>query len=166
MATTVHVPIERYLETIHQDAAPVYVDGEIVHRVVPSFRQGKAQAGFAAVFHSAGRRHPLIVSTETHMRVSPMRVRIPDVAVFVGAETSEPIPASPPAVIVEILSPDDAWSSVMSRLREFHEWGVRHIWLTDPDRREFYLYDGRGVKSVEKLERPEYGVSIGGDDVF
>ena len=166
MATTVQVPIERYLETIHQDAAPEYVDGEIVHRVVPSFRHGKAEAGFAAVFHNAGRRHPLFVSTETHMRVSPTRVRIPDVAVFVGAEPAEAIPVSPPAVIVEILSPDDPWSSVMRRLREFHEWGVRHIWLADPDRSEFYTYDGRGVNTVDKLELPEYSISIKPEDVF
>lgn len=166
MATTVHVPIEQYFETIDRKPTTEYVGGELVQRALPSYTHGKTQVSFATVFRNAGRRHPLFACTETHMRIGPTTVRIPDVAVFVGAEPAEPIPSEPAGVVVEILSPSDSWSDVMSRFRELHEWGVRHIWLADPEARAFYVYDGGDVKLAQKLELPEYGVSIGPDDVF
>ena len=166
MAATVRIPIEQYLENIDQKPSPEYVEGELVQRASPSYRHGKAAASFAAVFQIAGRRHPLFACTETHMRISSARVRIPDVAVFFGSEPATPIPTEPPGLIVEVLSPDDAWSSVMSRLRDFHDWGVGHVWLADPERRELYVYTGRDVKAARTLELREFGISVGPDDVF
>ncbi len=42
--------------------------------------------------------------------------------------------------IVEVLSPDDRWSQVQQKLREYFEIGVRLIWVADPPTRTVYAY--------------------------
>jgi Uma2 family endonuclease len=166
MATTVHIPVEEYLSKEFQDRNPEYVDGELVERALPTYKHGKIQLRFGWIFGNARRRHPLFATSEARLRVTPARVRVPDVAVFAGSEPEEDYPDHPPLVIVEILSPTDAWTSVMDRLREFEEWGVRHLWLVDPSKRRFHVFSNGDIRTVATLDLPEYEISIRPEDLF
>ena len=165
MATTVHVPIEEYLQTSYEYDRE-FVDGKVVDRTLPTYLHGKTVTSFGFILKRASLKHPLFVCSDTRMRVSPSRVRLPDIAVFAETEPTEAVPSSPPLVVVEILSPSDPWSEVINRLHEFEAWGVRHVWLADPQRRELYLYSNGDVRLARKLEVPEYGISISPEDVF
>ena len=121
---------------------------------------------FGRILGNVGAEHRLFVCSDTRMRVSPSRIRLPDVAVFSGTEPAEAVPSSPPLIVVEILSPSDPWSEVISRLHEFQDWGVRHIWLADPQRRELFIFAGGDVRAAQVLELSEYGIAISPEDVF
>ncbi|MEZ5395907.1 MAG: hypothetical protein R2724_24270 [Bryobacterales bacterium] len=43
---------------------------------------------------------------------------------------------------------------------------MAHVWLADPERQEFYIYDGGGLRPTATLELPDCGVSIEPEDVF
>jgi Uma2 family endonuclease len=165
MATTLHVPIEEYLKTSYEYDRE-FVDGEVVERVLPTYLHGKTVSSFSFILKGAGLKHRLFVCSDTRMRVSPSRVRLPDVAVFAGTEPAEAVPSSPPLIVVEILSPSDPWSEVISRSHEFQDWGVRHIWLADPQRRELFIFAGGDVRAAQKLELSDYGIAIRPEDVF
>jgi Uma2 family endonuclease len=66
-----------------------------------------------------------------------------------------------PDLVVEVLSPNDAWSDVMQKLREYFAIGVRLIWVADPATRTVFAY--RSITDVREFtERDE----LPGDDVL
>ena len=45
-----------------------------------------------------------------------------------------------PDLVVEIMSPNDRWSEVTQKLREYFEIGVRLVWVADPRSKSVYAY--------------------------
>ena len=45
-----------------------------------------------------------------------------------------------PDLVVEILSPNDRWTEVTQKLREYFAIGVRLVWVVDPQSRSVYAY--------------------------
>jgi Uma2 family endonuclease len=45
-----------------------------------------------------------------------------------------------PELIVEVLSPDDAWSDVMDKLADYFAIGVQAVWIADPKRAQIFAY--------------------------
>jgi len=166
MSATAQISLQDYLETEFEDRAPEFVDGELVERPMTSFQHGETLIAFGALLRGAGKEHSLFVSGEAGMRVSPDRVRIPDVAVFQGARPTSRYPEHPPLLIVEIRSPSDTLKVLRQRIREFLDWGVRHIWLADPETRELFIVTASDIRQVPALELPDYGLRITPDDVF
>jgi Uma2 family endonuclease len=66
-----------------------------------------------------------------------------------------------PDLVVEILSPNDAWSKVMQKLREYFAIGVRLIWVADPTARIVYAY--RSIVDVREFVAQDV---LPGDDVL
>jgi len=66
-----------------------------------------------------------------------------------------------PELVVEILSPNDAWSNVMRKLREYFAIGVRLIWVADPAARIIYAY--RSITDVREFTEQD---DLPGDDVL
>jgi Uma2 family endonuclease len=66
-----------------------------------------------------------------------------------------------PDLVVEILSPHDAWSAVMQKLREYFAIGVRLIWVADPTARTVYAY--RSIVDVREFTAQD---ELPGDDVL
>jgi Uma2 family endonuclease len=98
------------------------------------------------------------------MRVRPTRFLIPDVAVFHPNEPDN-IPAAPPLIAIEILSPDDRLGEVREKLEEYRTWGVPHVWLVDPRSRRFYTCDA-GLTETSSLRVPELDIEITPPDLF
>ena len=46
------------------------------------------------------------------------------------------------------------------------QWGVRHIWLADPDDRKLFTYGDAGLHEVIELRLPEYEIAITLADLF
>lgn len=66
-----------------------------------------------------------------------------------------------PELIAEVLSPDDSWSDVMQKLREYFGIGVRLVWVVDPKARRVYAY--RSTTDVREFGE---GDVLPGDEVL
>ena len=132
---------------------------------MPRFIHGQIQiliGIFLGVPVLAGR---LAVVSETRMRLREGRYVLPDVAIFEGPENEE-IPSRPPLAVIEILSEGESMPEVLAKLAEYHAWGVKHVWLIDPDKRRCQVFDGVGLNSSPALSLAEHGVCILATELF
>jgi Uma2 family endonuclease len=104
-------------------------------------------------------RTGLYVIPEVRHRVQEARYRIPDIAVFEGEPEGE-VPSTPPLIAIEILSPDDLIGYIAPKLEEYRQWGVRHIWLADPEDRKLFTYGDTGLHEVKVLVLPDYDITL------
>ena len=75
------------------------------------------------------------IMPELRLRVSPTRVRVPDVCVFLS-DPGERVPTRAPFICIEVLSPDDRLSRVQVRINDYLDMGVRYVWVLDPETRQ------------------------------
>jgi len=66
-----------------------------------------------------------------------------------------------PDLVVEILSPDDRWGEVTSKLRDYFSIGVRLVWVADPDTKTVYSH--RSLTDVREFTDKD---TLPGDDVL
>ncbi len=79
------------------------------------------------------------VVVETRVRVSPTRVRIPDVCVLSAGLPRERIISHPPLLCVEVLSPRDTLKAMRRRVQDFFDMGVKDIWIFNPETRTAHV---------------------------
>jgi Uma2 family endonuclease len=158
MATTAQLTVEKYLNTPYGEYEPEFVNGEIIERSMPTPFHGWLTHLLSMRLHTAG--YCLIAS---RMRPGKNVIRIPDLSVF-HQFPSERVPASPPFVTVEIVSPDDRHEDLIRKLEEYRLWGVEHVWLVEPELRKFHVYDSRGLMEVRAFELP--GLRIDAAELF
>jgi Uma2 family endonuclease len=91
--------------------------------------------------------------------------RIPDISMWEGA-APDSLPASPPLLVVEISSPDDRLDAMLQKLEEYRVWGVRHIWLVEPEIKRFHVYDRGSLTAVSRLELPQFGFAFTEQELF
>ena len=89
----------------------------------------------------------------------------PDIAVFEGEPEGE-VPSTPPLVAIEILSPDDRIGYIVPKLEEYRHWGLRYIWLADPEDRKLFTYGDNGLHEVKELGLLEYQITLTRADIF
>jgi Uma2 family endonuclease len=110
-------------------------------------------------------RTGLRVLISIRLRVANNVVRVADVAVF-EHEPAEEVPATPPLVAVEILSPDDRVGYILPKLEEYRQRGVRHIWVADPEDRKVFTYGDAGLHEVTELALPGHAIVLTLTDIF
>ena len=129
------ISIEEYLRTSFEDGDREYLDGAVVERGLSDDAHSRAQWRLSGLFWDLSQKLPFRGCTGLRVRVRPTRVRISDVCIFAGGDPAERVPAQPPLVAIEILSPDDRHSELMRKFEEYSAFGVRYIWLVDPESR-------------------------------
>jgi len=165
MGTKAVLPVAEYLQTSFPDLDKEYRDGELVERSLPDYLHSKTQGLLIALFVALRKVFPLFVCPELRVRIRPGLYRIPDVSVFYPNEPQERVPATPPFVAIEILSPDDRMTNVRNKLAEYRAWGVTHVWLVDPHSKRMYTFDAELVE-VSILRIPELNVELKPADIF
>jgi len=165
MGTKAALPVEEYLRASYPDLDKEYRDGVLVERSLPDYLHSKTQGLLILLLGALRKTFPVFVCPELRVRVRPGLFRIPDVSVFYPNEPQERVPASPPFVAIEILSPDDRMAEVRNKLAEYRAWGVTHVWLVDPHAKRLYACDARLVE-VATLRIPELGVEVTAADIF
>jgi Uma2 family endonuclease len=95
----------------------------------------------------------------------PDTVRGPDIAVYEDADKYDDLHPKygevPPILAVEVLSPNDRWSRVTSKILDYLKNGIRLVWLIDPQNREVIVYrPGHDPYTVEAHQE------ITGEDVL
>lgn len=151
MATALHIPLQEYLATSYRPDRE-YVDGEVRERNVGKYEHARIQALLAMWFGRHEAEWSVQVVTEQRVQVSRSRVRIPDVALLPQGAHPEII-VDPPALVIEILSPEDTYSDTQQRAHDYRTMGVETVWIIDPKTRS-----GRMCSGPEWLESPRLEV--------
>ena len=143
------------------------VKGEIVRMSPTGFTHGYIESNFAAVLKAFVQQQKTgrVSSGEVGIYTgrNPDTVRAADVA-FISNERLAQVKSKSyldvaPELVVEILSPDDAWSDLMEKLDEYFACGVKVVWVADPRTQQVYVY--HAVTSVERFTAKD--TLIGGD---
>ena len=72
------------------------------------------------------------VLPEIRIQVQPRRFRVADIAVWLHDVIGTRIPAVPPFLAIEILSPEDRMVRMLPKIQEYLSIGVEWVWLIDP----------------------------------
>ena len=168
MATAVHIPVSEYLRTSYEPDCD-YVDGELQERNLGEEWHSLVQSAISAIFRSNRALWGLRAYTEQRVQVSETRYRVPDVCVAPASQSLRGILREPPALCVEVLSPEDRFGCVLERVQEYTRMGVPHVWIIDPISREIWTVEGVGgpipLEGTE-LTLPNTPVRIPVADIF
>ncbi|MBZ5677524.1 MAG: Uma2 family endonuclease [Acidobacteriia bacterium] len=165
MGTKAALPVEEYLHTAFPDLDKEYRDGVLVERSLPDYLHSKTQRLLIVLLSALEKTFPVFVCPELRLQVRPGLYRIPDVAVFYPKEPQERVPATPPFVAIEILSPDDRMTDVRNKLAEYRAWGVNYVWLVDPHSKRMYTCNEE-LTEVSGLQITELGLELKPADIF
>jgi len=170
MSTATLIGVEEYLATSYRPDCD-FVDGEVIERNLGTKDHSKLQGEIYAWFRDRRRELRLTAFPEQRVQVAPRRFRVPDVCVFPLPEPDEQIFTQPPYICIEILSPDDSFPKLQSRLDDYLSMGVPNIWVLDPPSRRAWSIaleghfealdgvlrtsDGRVILAIADLFQPE-----------
>jgi len=150
-----------YFEMRFEDLEPEFVHGELIEKSMPTLIHGWLQVLLGIRLRVAG--FPVVA---VRMRLAAGVIRIPDVALFIGSLPAEQVPTHPPFVVIEITSPDDRHVEVLRKLEDYRTWGVRHIWLIQPELRKFHVYESGSLREVGQFELTDSNIRIVADELF
>ena len=159
MATALNpIPLETYMHTEYSPDCE-YVDGAILERNVGQGNHSFTQTKLSRFLDTQLEARGLVTLVEQRTRVSPYRVRVPDVCVV---ETLEPVTSKPPLLCIEIYSPDDQWRDLTAKIGEYFQMGVPCVWVIDPWSRRGWIFDGESAprEVVEFLEAPNLELQV------
>lgn len=151
MATAVHVPLSEYLATTYEPDCD-YVDGEVLERNLGDEQHAALQLAIGAIFYVNRRAWGIRPSTELRLQVSPGRYRIPDICIIESSKPLVGIPAEPPILCIEVLSPEDRLHRILKRVQDYRTMGVKHIWVIEPMTRECWIIDYASGGALPMLE--------------
>jgi Uma2 family endonuclease len=148
MGTTTLVSVEEYLRTSFPDADREYVDGRIVERNVGEVDHSDVQS---SVLHYLRKHHKKRVwaGVEVRVQVKTTRFRIPDVTVVLGPKPAERIIRTPPAIAIEVLSPDDRAGYLEEKIADYLAFGIPYIWVINPETRRAFVHTAQGSHEVK-----------------
>jgi len=150
MATAFQISIGEYLQTSYRPDCE-YIDGEVRVRNVGKWEHSRLQYLLSAWFASKESEWRVLGATEQRTRVTPTRVRIPDLIV-VRDEEQPDVTIEPPLLVVEILLPDDTYSDTEERAEDYFRMGVSTVWIIDPKTRTGRMSDRTAWTSSPRLE--------------
>jgi len=146
------------------------VEGRVVPMSPTGLRHGDYESNFDVALKTfvKSRRLGKVLVGEVGLYThrNPDTVRAADVAFISNERLARQSKAGgylevAPELIVEILSPDDRWSDVTQKLREYFAVDVRLVWVADPEARVIYAY--RSLTDVREFNLAD---TIMGDDVL
>lgn len=164
MAATA-ISVQDYLEGPVPQPDVEYLDGELKERPLVFSVHGLLQILIGSWFQKHREEWNVKAAVEVRTRVSPTRVRLPDVVV--GPRRKWPqVLVEPPLIVIEILSPSDSYTEVRRMAQEYHTMGVQNIWLLDPETRTAEFYQAGNWMAAVRLEVPGSPVYLDLPEIF
>jgi Uma2 family endonuclease len=161
------VPVEEYLRTAYEPDCD-FVDGIVRERNEGDREHGQWQFEIAVYLRERRKQWNIHVAIETRMQVSRTRYRVPDICVFVGKAPQERIFSTPPFLCIEVLSPEDRMSRMQIKISDYLAFGVRYVWVFDPETRKAWIYTAEDITEVRdgvlRTHDPELTVPL--DELF
>jgi Uma2 family endonuclease len=155
------VSIEEYLSSSYEPDCD-YVDGVIEERNLGEYDHSNLQTTIATYLRSRARLWKVRVVVEQRIRVSATRVRVPDVCVISRDREIEQVPSKPPLICIEVLSPEDRWTPVETRIQDYLTMGVERVWVFEPQDGEVFECSKSGYRQIleDLLEAPPVSIRI------
>ncbi len=150
MVSATQIPVSEYLQTSYRPDRE-YVDGEVRERNVGKWEHARLQYLLAVWFGHHEKEWGVVGATEWRTRVSESRIRIPDL-VLVPSGPQPDVLIEPPVLVIEILSPDDSYSDLQERSRDYRLMGVQTVWIIDPSTRTGRMCSGDVWAEASRLE--------------
>jgi Uma2 family endonuclease len=150
MATTA-VSIGEYLQDFSYKPDVEYIDGQLRERALAKSVHGLLQTLIGSWFQAHKLEWNVKAGVEIRTRVSPTRVRLPDV--IVGPRKKWPqVLTDPPLIVIEILSPGDSYSDTRALALDYHAMGIENIWLIDPETRTSEMHGNGSWLEATRLQ--------------
>jgi len=165
MAAATQISIEEYLKTVYRPDCD-YVDGIVEERNLGENDHADLQTGISSYFRVRRQVLGVYVVVEQRVQVSPTRFRIPDVCLVVGGRPQEKIFRTPPFGCIEILSPEDRLSRVRERVNDYFAFGVKYVWMFDPEARKAFQWTRDGMHEVQELRTVDPEIVIPVAELF
>jgi len=153
------VTVVEYLHTVYEPECD-YVDGRLEDRNVGEYDHGLLQTLLGFIFTKNRVAWGVRAVTDVRTQVKQTRFRCPDVSVLRSGSSREQILTHPPLIAIEILSPEDRLSRMQTKIYDYIEFGVEHIWILDPEGRRAWFADRFGLHPVESGELSVPGTPI------
>jgi len=148
METANSISLEQYLRRDYENERECeFVDGHLEERTGGDMAHGALHAAVGSWFWQNRSAWQIQALASYSIRVSPSRIRIPDIVVTTDALREE-IRLTPPFLCVEILAPEDKLAHLLPRLDDLLSMGIPHVWLLDPIERAAFTYTRDGLKLV------------------
>ena len=133
------------------------IEGRIVPMSPTSHIHGRVETRIAnrlSIFAEAGKLGQVMTGeVGIYIRRSPDTIRAADVIFISNARYAQSQSQSyldvAPELVVEVLSPDDAWQVVMRKLADYFSIGVQVVWIADPETRSVDAY--RSVTAAQQF---------------
>jgi|SRR5579872_1887429 len=157
------VSVSEYLASSY-DPDCDYVEGEILERNVGEYDHAKLQKRLILYLGNREAELRIHVVPEQRVQVSRTRFRVPDVCVVAGAEPTEQVFTKPPALCIEILSPEDTMTRMQERIDDYLKFGVPHVWVLDPRLKRAYDFTASGMREAKdgvlRTEQPPIAIPL------
>ena len=164
MALATQIPVEEYLRTsYHPDRE--YVDGEVLKRNVGERDHSWIQRAILYFIMSREKKLGVTILQELRLQINPRHYRVPDLMILIGGKPDEQIVTRPPLVCIEVLSPEDRMCRMQKKIADYLAFGVRYVWVLDPQTKEAFVYTATGVQEIKegalRTENPAIEVPLG-----
>jgi Uma2 family endonuclease len=127
------------------------IDGVVTLSPSPSYRHQKVSTLIQAQIMNWAAEHPgTEAAHDVDIRLSSMLVYCPDIVVFApGRFPTEPDRlVQPPDLVIELLSPSNANSDLITKRADYEAFGVREYWVIDPQDGTARVFRNEGGKFV------------------
>ena len=154
--------VEEYLNTSYEPDME-FADGELIARNVGAPTHSLLQVIIGTYFHNLRKAYPrLMVLPAARLKISPQRYRIPDVMILEFPCIPGRFVTDVPAVVIEILSPEDRFGQFLAKCREYLAFNILNIIVIDPDARRTYRFGASGLlyDSVPVLRFPKSAIEL------
>jgi Uma2 family endonuclease len=145
-ASTTPVPLEVYLRTSWEPDAE-YANGAIEERPMGEWSHADWQAAILEYFRSRRLEWNIRAAAELRVQVAQDSFRVPDVTILDRSLPVEQIITHPPIAAIEILSPEDTLSRMLTKLREYEQMGIKTILILNPNGTH-YRYAGGALAEL------------------
>ena len=123
------------------------IDGILLEKDV-GFRESEIALNVSTAAKIFFRKHNLgrVGGADGFLRLRPDQTRGPDTSILCwdrlpgGVMPTDPVPAVPPTIAVEILSASNTRQEMDRKLRDYFGAGTLRAWYVDPDRRTVRVY--------------------------
>lgn len=123
-----------------------YWYGEPVQKSRPNWLYGLLQKILMDLLSVAGYKS----ASEVTLKIDPEFYPIPDIIATRG-RIELPYPTKPLEIVIEILSPDDSMSRILTKCNAYRSWGFEQVYVVDPENRAVFAWTDRRLEAVETL---------------
>jgi len=161
------VTVQEYLRTSYRPDCE-YLDGRIEERNLGEYDHGYLQLLLGVLFTNNREAWGVRAVTDVRTQVRSTHFRVPDLSVLRADAPKEQIITHPPLIVIEILSTEDRLSRFQDRIDDYLAFGVKNIWIFDPETRKVWTADGTGLHLVNsgQLTVPETPIRVVLSELF